>query len=194
MDLLSSGDVALTMLQVPSEFGADRPTFIFQGKVETREGAWQHPASTAYKLLQVVSKLVLNGLCTTCFSSSSCQPSTGLSHRESLRFVVLPFLRPLQRMVRILLECILVFFLLTLWHVQLKKRMFPVFSQPRPIMSTNPNLRTDAFGTQFSSYPPAMGWPALRMAPPQHTLPHPLLLSASISNDAERSIWGIVAA
>ena len=30
MDLLSSGDVALIMGQVPCEFRADRPTFIFQ--------------------------------------------------------------------------------------------------------------------------------------------------------------------
>ena len=30
MDLLSSGDVALTMGQVPSQFQADWPTFIFQ--------------------------------------------------------------------------------------------------------------------------------------------------------------------
>ena len=36
MDLPSSGDAALTMAKVPSEFGANQPTFVFQGKVETR--------------------------------------------------------------------------------------------------------------------------------------------------------------
>ena len=36
MDLPSSEDVALTMGQVPCEFQADQPSFIFQGKVETR--------------------------------------------------------------------------------------------------------------------------------------------------------------
>ena len=30
MDLLSSGDVALMMGQIPCEFSADRPNFIFQ--------------------------------------------------------------------------------------------------------------------------------------------------------------------
>ena len=33
MDLASSGDVAPTMAQVPSEFRANRPTFVFQGKM-----------------------------------------------------------------------------------------------------------------------------------------------------------------
>ena len=34
-DLPSSGDAALTMPKVPTEFRADRPTFVFQGRVET---------------------------------------------------------------------------------------------------------------------------------------------------------------
>ena len=43
MDLLSSGGDALTMADVPCEFGVDRPTFIFQGKVETRGLAASSP-------------------------------------------------------------------------------------------------------------------------------------------------------
>ena len=39
MDLPSSGDVALTVGQVPCKFWADWPNFIFQGKL--RQGAWQ---------------------------------------------------------------------------------------------------------------------------------------------------------
>ena len=39
MDLPSSGDVAPTMAQVPSEFRANRPTFVFQGKMSRGSAA-----------------------------------------------------------------------------------------------------------------------------------------------------------
>ena len=39
MDLPSSGDATLTMAQVPSEFRANRPTFVFQGKMSRGSAA-----------------------------------------------------------------------------------------------------------------------------------------------------------
>ena len=39
MDLPSSGDVTLTLAEVPSEFRANRPTFVFQGKMSRASAA-----------------------------------------------------------------------------------------------------------------------------------------------------------
>ena len=41
MDLPSSGDASLIIPQVPCEFGADQPTFIFQGKFSRGQRSFQ---------------------------------------------------------------------------------------------------------------------------------------------------------
>ena len=55
VDLPSSGDVAPTMAQVPSEFRANRPTFVFQGKMSRGSAAPRGLGVWACRLQRVMS-------------------------------------------------------------------------------------------------------------------------------------------
>ena len=55
VDLPSSGDATLTMAQVPSEFRANRPTFVFQGKMSRASAAPRGLGVWACRLQGVMS-------------------------------------------------------------------------------------------------------------------------------------------
>ena len=55
LDLPSSGDATLTMAQVPSEFRANRPTFVFQGKMSRGSAAPRGLGVWACRLQGVMS-------------------------------------------------------------------------------------------------------------------------------------------